>query len=144
MILLICIIVLLFLIFFVYKITKNKSINKKTIYIMLFIILAIFAIYLIFTTFKLDINEIIPHNEVSSEDRNVLEEYIKSNYNIDIKVIESKVVHRGDIGVNPGVEYIFVLKNDNIKYSLNINSYGDIDLKSILEGNPELELIEVK
>ena len=144
MLLLICIIVLLVCIISLFKILKNKKIivkHKKIILTLFSIIILLITIFIIIKI----ILPIIPHNTVSKEDRILLEKYILDNYGLELTVTESEIIHRGNIGINPGIEYVFVLKNSmNFEYRLNINEYYEVDLKSILAENPELNLMQMK
>ena len=107
------------------------------------IIIIVFLITL-FIIIKFIIS-LIPHNDVSKEDRALLENYIFENYGLELKITESEIIHRGDIGINPGIEYVFVLKNSNgFEYRLSIDEPYEVDLKTILSENPELSLIQMK
>lgn len=138
------IIILICIVPLIIKLIKSKTFkkNQKTMFIILTI-----SIILLITSFVI-VNFIIPsipHNDVSKEDRLLLESYILDNYGLELKVTESNVSHRGNIGINPGIEYYFVLKNKNrFEYRLDINELYEIDLKTILSKNPKLDLIQMK
>jgi len=60
-------------------------------------------------------------------------------------VKESTVSHRGDIGINPGIGYFFVLQNSmGFEYQFYINRFVETDLQDILAEKPELDLIQMK
>ena len=143
MLLLICLIVILIGIIPLIKFLKNKKIFKKYKFLapVMFIIVLLITIFIIIKF----IIPLIPHNDVSKEDRALLENYIFENYGLELKVTESEIIHRGDIGINPGREYVFVLKNsDGFEYHLSINELAEVDLKAILSENPKLDLIQIK
>lgn len=125
----------------VIKVIKSKKMNNKKILTVFSII--IILVIIIFCGVK--IYQQLPHNEVTTDDRLALESYILEKYGLELKIKESKIIHRGDIGINPGIEYIFILKNSKgFEYRLSINRYEEIDLKSILKEKPELDLVQMK
>lgn len=134
-------IVLICMILIVIKIIKSPKIKSIKILATFIIIITLFGVS--FAGIK--IYKQLPHNEVSKDDRLALESYIQDKYGLELKVKESEVIHRGDIGINPGIEYVFVLKNGmGFEYHLNINRYSEMDLKTILKENPDLNLIQMK
>ena len=144
LVLLLCILVLVCIIP-IFKVIKDKKVNIKNRRVIIFIISIIVLVAIGFGSVK--IYQQLPHNDVSKEDRIALEEYILDKYGLELKVTESTISHRGNIGINPGIGYYFVLKNSmGFEYRLNINSYTDvkIDLKTFLAGNPELDLVQMK
>lgn len=120
---------------------KIKVSKKQLLFTFITIIILIIIILVTINIFKH-----LPHNMVSLEERESLETYIFEKYQLKVKVTESEIVHRGNIGDNPGSAYFFILKSDkDFKYSLYINTYvDDINLKTILQKNPELDLIQIK
>ena len=143
MLLLICLIVILIGIIPLIMFLKNKQIFKKYKFLTPLMIVIVLLITL-FIIIKFIIS-LIPHNDVSKEDRALLENYIFEKYGLELKVTESEIIHRGDIGINPGTEYVFVLKNsDGFEYHLSINELAEVDLKTILSENPKLDLIQMK
>lgn len=139
MLLILCLILIIPLAFFLIKkqlFRKYKFLTPLIIIIVLLITLFIIIKFIIPLT---------PHNDVSKEDRALLENYILDNYGLELKVTESEIIHRGDIGINPGIEYVFVLKNSNgFEYHLSINELAEVDLKTIISGSPKLDLIQMK
>lgn len=143
LLLFICMITLV-CIFLLLKIIRNKKVsikNNKFLIIFSSIVVLIIIVLGIIGFFQH-----LPHNMVSKEERNILENYILNNYGLQLKVIESEIVYRGDIGINPGSEYNFVLKNSmGFKYRLNINTFScNVDLKTILSENPQLNFIQME
>lgn len=143
LLLFICMITLV-CIFLLLKIIRNKKVsikNNKFLIIFSSIVVLIIIVLGIIGFFQH-----LPHNMVSKEERNILENYILNNYGLQLKVIESEIVYRGDIGINPGSEYNFVLKNSmGFKYRININTFScNVDLKTILSENPQLNFIQME
>ena len=144
MLLLVCLILILIGIVLLVIFLKRKQIFSKynNFFTLLIVIIVLLITFFIIIKF---IIPLIPHNDVSKEDRNLLESYILNNYGLELKVTESTIIHRGNIGINPGIEYNFVLKNnDGFEFRLNINELAEIDLKTILSANPELSIIQMK
>lgn len=143
LLLILCVIVLTCIVSILFKVVKGKKINIKNKKIIVILITIVILIGFGFCGVK--IYQQLPHNEVSKDDRIVLESYILDNYGLELKVKESTVIHRGNIGVNPGIEYIFILQNDmGFEYHLDINRYAEMDLRTILAENPELDLVKMK
>ena len=123
------------------KYLNSKQLINKSIIILIVVITLLIAIYLIVKF----IVPILPHNQVQKEDRILLEKYILDKYGLELRVTNSTISHRGNTGINPGIEYVFTLKSNNdIKYSLDINYIEELDLKTILSRNPELSLNQMK
>ena len=139
LLLILCLILILLSIIPLIIFIKNKQYKFLALSI---ITIVLFVIFLV--SIKV-IMPLIPHNDVSKEDRVLLEKYISDNYGLELKVKKSEISHRGNIGINPGIEYIFVLENSNgFEYHLNIDELYEVDLKTILSRNPELSLIQMK
>lgn len=144
MLLLVCLILILIGIIPLIKFLKNKQVFSKYKNVFILLIAIIVLLITLFIIIKFII-PLIPHNDVSQEDRALLENYILDNYGLELKVTKSEIIHRGNIGINPGIEYNFVLKNsDGFEFRLIINELAEIDLKTILSANPELSLIQMK
>ena len=144
MLLICCIIIFLVcLIPLLIFISKKKFISKhKRLFSILTVFIILLTIFFITIKFLLPI---LPHNDVSKEDRILLKTYILDKYGLELTVTESEIIHRGNIGINPGIAYKFVLKNSaGFEYCININKLYEVDLKSILSETPELELIQMK
>ena len=130
------------IIFTIIEVIKKKKLNPAILSLIMILvgILIVFGCYGIFYITHLPSN-----NDVSSDYNHILENYIKENYNLELKVKESTIIHRGDIGINPGIEYIFTLEDKNkTKYTLSINEMSELDLPFILTKNPELNIIRAK
>lgn len=120
---------------------RNINMQKKKIIIIFISIVVLVSI--VFAGVK--IYQQLPHNEVSKADIIALETYILDNYDLELKVKETTVSHRGDIGINPGIGYLFVLQNSmGFEYQLYINRFVETDLQDILAEKPVLDLIQMK
>lgn len=143
LLLILCLIIFACIITIIPKVIKENKINiqKKKI-IVIFMSITI-LVSIVFVSVK--IYQELPHNEVSKADRIALESYILDNYYLKLKVKESTVSHRGNIGINPGIEIFFVLQNSmGFEYQLYINRFAETDLQDILVEKPELDLIQMK
>ena len=139
---LVVIVILIFLLPRIIKFMKDKNINFKNKKVLIVFCTIVLLLAIIFAGIKIYENR---PNKVAKEERVLLENYILEKYDLDLKVVESNIAHRGNIGTNPGVEYSFTLKNSaGFEYSLYINDYGDVDLKTILSENPKLNLEQLK
>ena len=137
------VLILICMVFISYLIKKNKLVVKHPKTFMT--IIAILILIIIFAIITKSILPLIPHNDVSKEDRILLEQYILDKYNLQLTVTNSEIINRGDVGINSGIEYFFILKNkDGFEYSLKINKVYEADLKTILSQNPELDLAQMK
>lgn len=143
LLLILCLIILVCITTIIPKFIKENKINMQKKKIILIFIAIVVLVSIFFTGMK--IYQQLPHNEVSKADRIALESYILDNYDLKLKVKESTVSHRGDIGINPGIEYFFVLQNSmGFEYQLSINRFAETDLQDILVEKPKLDLIQMK
>ena len=134
-------VVLICVIFAIFKIVKSENTKFKKA-LLIFITIVILAVVCLLGVI---LYKNLPHNEVSKGDREALETYISNKYGLDLRVTESKIFDRGNIGINPGVEYKFVLKNSmGFEYQLSINRIIHMDIKTILSENPEFNLVQIK
>lgn len=134
MLFLIVSIIILIILIFVFIKHKKKVFTLFTVIILLSVIIGVIA------------NIPYHHNDVSKSEREILEKYIQNNYGLELTIIESTVIHRGNIGDNPGREYYFVMKNNmGFEYRLNIDSLSDNgDINSILKESPKLDIQQMK
>ena len=86
--------------------------KKKIVIIISIIIILVIGIFIV-----------IQNN--NDGDNLLIEDYIYINNGLKLKVISTDIIQRGDIGINPGKEYVFIMKDKKgKKYRVSVDTYS--------------------
>lgn len=85
-------------------------------------------------------------DRASKKEYRVIEEYIYNEYKLQLETKEFNIVYRGDIGINPGKEYIFKLQDKaGNQYEARIDTYSsEATLQEALKEPKKIEVNKIE